>query len=175
MISTWRTLVPALEDRPLALCDCRSVDPNDLVAADRIIPDRVGEVYYLTHNPKHRWYASRKNVCIPCSTLKRTCFIGTGWKSKCRQNHLSLSCMILKMEIMLAVSFLSHVRVNIWCNRCWHTLQKVCPHVSFNNARKSSNAPPRRSVETRSIVITREWWIYEKPITSICSDYISIW
>jgi hypothetical protein len=32
------------------------------VAADRIIPDRVGEVYYLTHNPKHKWYAAGKKM-----------------------------------------------------------------------------------------------------------------
>jgi hypothetical protein len=62
MLSTWRTLVPTLEDRPLALCDSRSVEPKDLVAADRIIPDRVGEVYYLTHNPKHKWYAAGKKI-----------------------------------------------------------------------------------------------------------------
>jgi len=39
--STWRSLVDGLEDRPLALCDNKSVDPGDLVAADRILPDRV--------------------------------------------------------------------------------------------------------------------------------------
>lgn len=64
--STWRPLVPALEDNPLALCDSRSVSPNDLIAADRIVPDKVGEVYYLTHSPAHRWYAcnvSRGNTC----------------------------------------------------------------------------------------------------------------
>jgi hypothetical protein len=47
-----------LEDCPLALCDSRSVSPEDLIAADRIVPDRVGEVYYLTYNPNHKWYTS---------------------------------------------------------------------------------------------------------------------
>jgi len=62
-VSTWRSLVaPVLEDRPLALCDSRSVDPDDLVPADRIIPDRVGEVYYLTHNPDHQWYWLEKQT-----------------------------------------------------------------------------------------------------------------
>jgi hypothetical protein len=51
-----------LEDRPLALCDSRSVDPKDLMAADRVVPDKVGEVYYLTHNPKHRWYWLEKQT-----------------------------------------------------------------------------------------------------------------
>ena len=58
--STWRTLnEPVLEDRPLALCDSRSVGPVDLVA---IIPAHVGEVYYLTHNPKHKWFWLEKQT-----------------------------------------------------------------------------------------------------------------
>ena len=55
IFNTWRPLLPVLEDRPLALCDSSSVAPDDLVAADRIVPDRVGEVYYLRHNPEQRW------------------------------------------------------------------------------------------------------------------------
>jgi hypothetical protein len=58
IINTWRSLLPVLEDRPLALCDSRSVVPEDLIAADRIVPDRVGEVYYLTYNPSHKWYST---------------------------------------------------------------------------------------------------------------------
>lgn len=65
-ISTWRSLIPVLEDRPLALCDARSVLPNDLIATDRVIPTMVGEVYYLHYNPDHKW-------CV----LKVSSFIGT--------------------------------------------------------------------------------------------------
>lgn len=32
----------------------------------------------------------------------------------------------------------------------------VCPHVSFQNPSAPEDAPPRQSVETRSIVITKE-------------------
>lgn len=56
--STWRSLLPVLEDQPLALCDSRSVDKTDLMPTDRLVPDRVGEVYYLTYSPKHRWFVS---------------------------------------------------------------------------------------------------------------------
>ncbi|RDW56346.1 hypothetical protein BP5796_13251 [Coleophoma crateriformis] len=56
IINTWRSLVEELEDRPLALCDSRTIEANDLIAADRIIPDRVGEVYYLKYNKNHKWY-----------------------------------------------------------------------------------------------------------------------
>jgi len=53
--STWRPLNAVLEDNPLALCDSRTVLTDDLVAADRILPDRVGEVYYLHYNPNQEW------------------------------------------------------------------------------------------------------------------------
>lgn len=54
--STWRSLIPVLEDRPLTVCDFQCIDPNDLIAADRVYPPRVGEVYYLRHNDAQRWY-----------------------------------------------------------------------------------------------------------------------
>lgn len=55
IFNTWRPLVDELEDRPLALCDSSSVVPDDLIAADRILPDRVGEIYYLRYNESQRW------------------------------------------------------------------------------------------------------------------------
>ena len=56
--STWRSLLPVLEDQPLALCDSRSVGETDLMPTDRLVPDLVGEVYYLKYNPNHRWSVS---------------------------------------------------------------------------------------------------------------------
>lgn len=35
---------------------------------------------------------------------------------------------------------------------------EVCPHVSFDNPLAGPEAPRRHSVETRSLVITREKW-----------------
>lgn len=56
IVNTWRPLLPKIEDSPLALCDFRSIDKDDLVACDRVIPTRAGEVYYLKHNPQQRWH-----------------------------------------------------------------------------------------------------------------------
>jgi hypothetical protein len=56
--STWRSLLPVLEDQPLALCDSHSVSATDLMPTDRLVPDRVGEVYYLKYNPGHQWFVS---------------------------------------------------------------------------------------------------------------------
>jgi hypothetical protein len=68
--STWRPLLPVLEDRPLALCDSRSVGLEDLVAADRVLPDRVGEVYYLRYSPSQQWYESSSRRSMPSATDK---------------------------------------------------------------------------------------------------------
>ncbi|KAK2783761.1 hypothetical protein FQN52_009505 [Onygenales sp. PD_12] len=56
VINTWRTLVPALEDCPLALCDYQTIDFDDLIPADRVYPHLVGEIFYAKFNPGQRWY-----------------------------------------------------------------------------------------------------------------------
>ena len=45
-----------VEETPLALCDARSVSPQDWVATDLLYPDRVGEIYDVAHNPAQRWF-----------------------------------------------------------------------------------------------------------------------
>ncbi len=55
VVQVWRaTKGPILSD-PLAICDARSMEPQDFVAAERRHPDRVGEIYHIAYNPKHRW------------------------------------------------------------------------------------------------------------------------
>ena len=55
IINLWRPIVGPLWDSPLALCDARTVEFEDLVASDLIFPDRVGETYAVTYNPAQRW------------------------------------------------------------------------------------------------------------------------
>jgi len=55
-INVWRPLAEPLRDSPLALCDASSVEARDLRETDLLYPDRTGHIYYLTHNPAHRWY-----------------------------------------------------------------------------------------------------------------------
>ncbi|KAG4441814.1 hypothetical protein IFR05_002678 [Cadophora sp. M221] len=114
IVNTWRTLVPVLEDRPLALCDSRSVDPKDLIAADRVIPSLTGEVYSLTYNANHNWFWLEKQ------TLAEP-FIFVMYDTKCGP----------------------HAR--------------FYPHVSFRNPNAPEGAALRESIETRSVVITKEW------------------
>ncbi|KAH8704215.1 hypothetical protein BGW36DRAFT_458326 [Talaromyces proteolyticus] len=56
IVNTWRPLVPQVHDRPLAFCDYRTIDPQDLVAADRVFPHRKQENYYLHQNPSQQFY-----------------------------------------------------------------------------------------------------------------------
>jgi len=55
VVNVWRPIKGPVETAPLALADATSVAPDDLVAADLIYPDRIGEIYYATWNPRQRW------------------------------------------------------------------------------------------------------------------------
>jgi hypothetical protein len=55
IINVWRPLVEPLFDSPLALCNPRSVAESDLVPAEFVYSDRVGETYDLTYNEGHEW------------------------------------------------------------------------------------------------------------------------
>ena len=68
IINVWCPITGPLKDHPLALCDARSVGPDDLMvskAYSRVGKDGlrspdgepvVGEVYYSAFNAGHRWY-----------------------------------------------------------------------------------------------------------------------
>jgi hypothetical protein len=63
IVNVWRPIRGPLEDAPLALCDARSVSPDDFVATDLLYTDRIGEIYYLRHNAAQRWfYAPRMSA-----------------------------------------------------------------------------------------------------------------
>ncbi len=56
VINVWRPIRGPLQDSPLALCDARSVRPQDLVPVDLVYPDRTGETYSVTYDPAHQWF-----------------------------------------------------------------------------------------------------------------------
>jgi len=55
-INVWRAIRGPIQESPLALCDARSIAPQDVVPTDLIYPHRVGETYSFTYNPQHRWF-----------------------------------------------------------------------------------------------------------------------
>ncbi len=55
IIQVWRATNTPIERNPLAIVDARSIAPQDVIAAERRFPDRVGEIYMFQYNPDHRW------------------------------------------------------------------------------------------------------------------------
>lgn len=55
VVQVWRPIRGPVMSSPLAICDARSVQPGDLIPAERHHKDRVGEIYQLAFNPEHRW------------------------------------------------------------------------------------------------------------------------
>jgi hypothetical protein len=56
IIQVWRPIRHPVESFPLAICDARTVSPDDFVIAERRYPDRIGQTYAITYNPGHAWY-----------------------------------------------------------------------------------------------------------------------
>lgn len=57
ILQLWRPIDRPVERDPFCLCDWRSIAPDDLLAAERRHPGRLGEIYQLTWNDSHRWVA----------------------------------------------------------------------------------------------------------------------
>ena len=55
-VNVWRPIKGPLQDAPLAVCDARSIAPEDRIAADLIYRDRTTETYSFNYSPEHRWY-----------------------------------------------------------------------------------------------------------------------
>lgn len=56
VIQAWRPITgPVLRD-PLAICDAKSLAPQDLIPAERRHAERVGEIYHVAPNPEQRWF-----------------------------------------------------------------------------------------------------------------------
>jgi hypothetical protein len=56
IVQVWRPIRHPVETHPLAICDARSISPEDFVVSERRYPNRVGQTYAITYNPEHRWY-----------------------------------------------------------------------------------------------------------------------
>jgi hypothetical protein len=56
VMTLWRPMRGPVLDTHLALCDHRTVDPNDLVPSDLEYGERVSRGYTFTYNRSHVWY-----------------------------------------------------------------------------------------------------------------------
>jgi len=56
IIQVWRPIRHPVETDPLAICDARSVSFDDFIISERRYPNRIGQTYVVSYNPKHHWY-----------------------------------------------------------------------------------------------------------------------
>jgi hypothetical protein len=57
IVNIWRSSNKApVETAPMALCDARSLAPDDIITVERHAKDRIGEVQQVVQNDNHRWF-----------------------------------------------------------------------------------------------------------------------
>ncbi len=56
IIQVWRPINNPVESHPLAICDAQTVAPENLVVNERRYPDRIGQTFAITYDPRQRWY-----------------------------------------------------------------------------------------------------------------------
>ena len=56
IINVWRSIKGPIVDTPLAVCDARTLAVADLVATELRYPTRTGEIYFVEHSERHRWF-----------------------------------------------------------------------------------------------------------------------
>ncbi|KAG6263411.1 hypothetical protein E4U47_007383 [Claviceps purpurea] len=71
IINVWRPINPVFKD-PITVADARSVPDSDLVGAELVEDDFVGESWVVRHNPDHRWFF--KHRMTPKDVLLIKCF-----------------------------------------------------------------------------------------------------
>ncbi len=113
IINLWRPIRGPVLDAPLALADASSVAFENLVPADLVYRNRVGETYAVTFNPRHRWF----------------------YLSRMQPNEAFLiKCYDSKTD----------------------GRARFAPHTAFTDPTAPADAPPRESIEIRSLVFHPE-------------------
>jgi hypothetical protein len=109
IINLWRPIRGPLRDAPLAVCDARTVKPEQLIASDLVYQHRVGETYSVTFDPEHRWYYVPE----------------------------------MKADEVLLL-------------KCYDSATdgraRFAPHTAFEDPTTPPSAPPRESIELRTLV-----------------------
>ena len=60
IVNVWRSIRNPVLTTPLAVCDAKTVSPEDLIAVERHAKDRIGELLLARYSPDHRWYYFEK-------------------------------------------------------------------------------------------------------------------
>lgn len=135
--SVWKPLHGPVCTSPLAVCDYRTVNADDLVPTDIVFPDYLGETYNFWPNPNHRFYFLDGQEAHEA------------WMIKCFDSASSISPEIAQC---MYHSRLAPSRPVLSLTN--DHLAAVSPHVSFPYLKSNGTEAPRlrESVEVRSFV-----------------------
>jgi hypothetical protein len=127
-VNVWRNITDdPVEDMPLALCDAQSFTPDDLITFEIRYEDRVGENYFVKHNPKHDWVYFPKMVKDEAILLKV-------WDSQGAITGVEPSNMSEEQkQALIPASFAFH--------------------TAFKDPTVSEDCPKRQSIECRLIAV----------------------
>jgi hypothetical protein len=70
IVNFWRPIGDPVLTTPLAICDARTIDSQDLLPSDLVYKDWVGETYGVAFNPRHRWYWYPRQTATEATLLK---------------------------------------------------------------------------------------------------------
>lgn len=56
IINLWRPIRGPVESMPLALCDARSVRPEQIISVEMVLPEQSFHTYRLSYDAAHRWF-----------------------------------------------------------------------------------------------------------------------
>jgi len=126
IINVWRNIADEpVAVYPLAMCDAQTVDPADLVVFEIHYEDRVGENYFARSAARHRW-------CFYPALTRNECVLIKQWDS----------------AGPLARSQGERSDASIFDAPCTFSF-----HSAFMDPEAAVDAPDRRSVEVRCMVI----------------------
>lgn len=89
IINIWRPLCEVVEDRPLAMCDMRTVDVDDLVEADHVRKHYNGSNYYLRESPRYKWYYLSNQTKTEVTMIQMFDSAKTNVSGKSRASHIA--------------------------------------------------------------------------------------
>lgn len=126
--NVWRNIAATPVARnPMALCDSRTVSPEDLVVFEIHYTDRIGENYFARHSTQHQWY------CYPQMTPDEALLI-TQWDSDgelAQTNGARADAAGTNSDSPCTFSF----------------------HTAFEDPTTQDDAPDRWSIEVRCAVL----------------------
>jgi hypothetical protein len=70
IINFWRPVAGPVLRTPLAVCDARTIAPEDLLPSDLVYPDWTGETYAVAFNAAHRWYWHPRQTPTEATLIK---------------------------------------------------------------------------------------------------------